>query len=750
VVERAPFWRLASSRIGASLLAGSAAGVVAAITETGWARAAASQPPGFGGTLAAVLGLMTPVTIAVGFGVGVLAVLLHPSAPPSLARLSHALHAPAPERRAYLAALLPLALIGAALWILLAAKLALGVLASEAPEKSAGPALALAAVVTFLLLALLVLGCAGAIGDRLREHPPDPVATGLLGAIVAAALLGYATATGDTSGSGGTLAMFGVLKRPELDLRAPGLLLFVAAVAYFGQAPLARLTARLTVVLALLPLGFTAYAASRGLEERRLAVTIERGAPLGKLLLAPLRKATDRDHDGFSARFGGGDCNDADPAINPAADDVPGNGRDEDCSGADAEGIKLAAPVATAVAKDARTHALEKLPEKLNVVLLSIDTLRHDLGYLGSSRPLSPNLDRLVKTSVLFEKAYSLASYTSKSLPPMLIGKYGSETHRGFSHFNRFGKEDTFIQERLQTAGIRTISVQGFWYFYQAGVGLERGFDVLDYSAAPKAIQGEGDKTFNADKVSDAAIAQLSKPENTDRQFYLWVHYTDPHTEYVRHPEFDFGPGMRERYDSEVAFVDHHLGRVLDHIEKSSFAARTAIVVTSDHGEAFSEHGMIRHGFELWEELVRVPLIFKVPGAEPHRVTERRSQIDLVPTLLDFFRLPPPKGEGFDFVSGESLLLDILKPPGYKATERIVFVDMTSGPNNSERQAFIENHLKLVTSSGRALGLYDLEKDAAEKSDLMESEPEQAKAVMDRFKAFKRTLREVKVREKKE
>jgi choline-sulfatase len=754
MAERGSFWRAAAGRIGASLVGATAAGLIAALTEVVWSRGAASQPPGFGSTLVAVLGLTTPLTLAVGLGVGALVVLLHPPAPPSLARLAHALRAPAPERRAYLAALLPLALIGVVCWILLAARLALGVLAIEAPEDSpdtaAGPALALGAAVTFLVLALLVLGAAGALGARLRARPPDPVVTGLIGAILAAAVLGYAIASGDTSGAGGTLPMFGVFKRPELDLRAPGLLLLIAAAAYLGQAPLARLPLRFALVLAALPLGLTWYAASRGLEERRLALTIERGAPLAKLLLAPLRKASDGDRDGFSARFGGGDCNDADPAINPRADDVPGNGRDEDCSGADAESLKLAAPAAKAAPKDARTHALEKLPEKLNVVLISIDTLRHDLGYLGNPRPLSPNLDRLAKKSVVFEKAYSLASYTSKSLPPMLIGKYGSETHRGFSHFNRFGKEDTFIQERLKAAGIRTISVQGFWYFYQAGVGLERGFDVLDYSAAPKAIQGEGDKTFNADKLSDAAIAQLEKPENTQGQFYLWVHYTDPHTEYVRHPEFDFGPGMRERYDSEVAFVDKHVGRVIEHIEKSPFAARTAIVVTSDHGEAFGEHGMIRHGFEVWEELVRVPLIFNLPGAEPRRVTERRGQIDLVPTVLDLFRLPQPSGEGFDFLSGESLLLDLFMPPGYQPAEKIVFVDMTSGPNNSERQAFIENHLKLVTSSGRALGLYDLEHDAAEKNDLMESDPERGKAVLDRFKAFRRNLREVRVREKKD
>jgi hypothetical protein len=85
-----------------------------------------------------------------------------------------------------------------------------------------------------------------------------------------------------------------------------------------------------------------------------------------------------------------------------------------------------------------------------------------------------------------------------------------------------------------------------------------------------------------------------------------------------------------------------------------------------------------------------------------------------------------------------------------KPIEKIVVVDMTSGPNNSERQAFIENHPKLVTGRGRALGLYDLENDAAERNDLMETDAEGGKTVLDRFKAFGRSPREVKAREKKD
>jgi arylsulfatase A-like enzyme len=254
----------------------------------------------------------------------------------------------------------------------------------------------------------------------------------------------------------------------------------------------------------------------------------------------------------------------------------------------------------------------------------------------------------------------------------------------------------------------------------------------------------EGDKSSNSDKLSDAAIKQLEAPEMQGKQFFMWLHYVDPHSENAPHEGFDFGSDSRARYDGEVAFVDHHAGRVLNAIEKSEFSDRTVIVITSDHGEAFKEHGMIRHGFEVWEELVRVPFIIHVPGAEPGRVKERRSIIDVVPTILELYKLNLPNGEGSDFISGKSLLADVLKPPGHTPETRIVFVDMPAGPNNAERQAYYEDHHKLISSGGRPLGLYDLEKDPGEQNDL-KKDKELLDKYGERFKAFRRELRVVRV-----
>jgi arylsulfatase A-like enzyme len=527
-----------------------------------------------------------------------------------------------------------------------------------------------------------------------------------------------------------------VLKREELDLRGVGLLAVIGGGALLGAGPCSRLGTPWCSVLALAPLLLTMYSARSGLEHRHIALALERGAPLGRVPLAGLRRLFDRDHDGASARFGGGDCNDRDPRIRPGADDMPGNGIDEDCSGAD--DLAVAAPSATPQ-PTAGNWVKDRFPGGLSVVLVTVDTLRADLGYAGNPRPVSPSIDELARRSVVFDRAYSLASYTGKSVGPMLIGKYPSETRRTFSHFDRFDTDETFVQERLQRAGVRTMTAQGHWYF-RPDTGIGRGFDEADYSASPRVPQMEGDRTVNGDKLTDAAIALLGKTDGAARPFFLWIHYVDPHAAYVPHEEFPFGSKGRDLYDAEVAFVDRHLGRLLAVLDRPPFAERTAVMLTSDHGEAFGEHGLYRHGFEVWEELVHVPLLVRVPGIFPRHVTARRSAIDVVPTVLELFGLPIPERTAKDFLSGVSLVPDLVLRSDAESEARPVLVDMSEGPNNAERQAFFEGPYKLIATNGKPIGLYDLERDPGETKDLLGDAPT-ADPVLARFKVFRRTLR---------
>ncbi len=479
-----------------------------------------------------------------------------------------------------------------------------------------------------------------------------------------------------------------------------------------------------------------------GLDEQSVRPIAEH-ATLGRLGLGLARKLTDRDKDGVSALFAGGDCNDRDPNISPLARDIPGNGIDEDCSGSDL--VLVSKPVADAAADPVERPST--LPKDLNLLILTVDTLRYDLGYAGNPRPLSPRLDEFAKNAAIFERAYAFASYTGKSIPPLLIGKYPSETLRDGNHFTAFvNPKNVFLAERLKDAGFSTFGGSSLWYI-SPRFGMTQGFDTWDTSTQSPGA-GDKDNSVTSGKVTDVAIAQLSKPENVEGRFFAWYHYMDPHAQYVPHagsPTFEGSEGGgRERvlYDGEVWYSDQQLGRLLDFVASQPFGERTIVVITSDHGEAFNDHGMSWHGRELWESLVRVPLIIKVPGLPPHRIPVKRGHVDLVPTVLDALGLPaPPAGE----LSGQSMLPDLAKTEGFE--ERDVYIDMPVGPYNELRRALIHGPTpgkKLIHFGGKQYRLFDLAEDPAEARDLAK-DPEQLRPMVEALEQLRSTLVEVDV-----
>jgi len=375
------------------------------------------------------------------------------------------------------------------------------------------------------------------------------------------------------------------------------------------------------------------------------------------------------------------------------------------------------APATKASAAPAQAPAPRGPTGPLNVLLVSIDSMREDMPWAGYDKPIAPNLTKLAAESVVYTHAYSVSSYTAKSVGAFLTSRYPSSLYRSGYFFTDYPKSNLFLAEVLHDHGIRTMGVHAHLYFGR-GKQLDQGFDVWELVPGI-TFDAETDKNVTSDKMTDIGIRLLGDPANTGKPFFAWLHYTDPHDEYVKHPESpDFGKNNRGRYDSEVYFTDLHVGRLLDFARKQPWWSKTAVIVTADHGEAFGEHGVYKHAFWLWEVLTRVPLIVHAPGAAPSRIDENRSLIDLAPTVLDLegvHDVPP------SFV-GRSLVPEVYGIEKPTNREPIV-LDLPEDSHNPQVRAIILGNLKLIVYGAVRSELYDLSTDPGELHDLSKTEP---------------------------
>jgi len=296
-----------------------------------------------------------------------------------------------------------------------------------------------------------------------------------------------------------------------------------------------------------------------------------------------------------------------------------------------------------------------------SLLLISIDTLRADhLGAYGYGRSTSPRMDALAREGVLFERAYTTVPRTTQSVASLLTGLY-PKNHRARGLFSVLPPGNTTLAEILKSKGYDTWAVVSN-IFLQPAKGFEQGFDT--YSNPRSRFEGD-----SSAQITDESLGKLHGAG--ERPFFLWAHYLDPHWTYAPRGEFatkfdpdyrptpamqeleagklpkgdiifhnDLSPGDRHHlealYDGEIAQTDAAIGRLLDGIPPA-LRSRLLVVLTSDHGESLCEHDYCyAHGETLYDDTLRVPLIFTLPGRirPGQRFPGNVSMIDVAPTIL--------------------------------------------------------------------------------------------------------------------
>ena len=470
---------------------------------------------------------------------------------------------------------------------------------------------------------------------------------------------------------------------PWVDLIVCFLLVLVSLVVYRWALPFVRFT---WVFAACLALCIPAVLMASSQEAARKAL-VARGGLVGPTLSASMR-LFDSDHDGFARLMGGGDCNDKDAEINPAALDWPDDGVDQDCDGQDARWQSTAA---------LPFHKLPpQVPANANVLFLAIDTLRADhLGTYGYNRPTSPNLDALGKEGVVFENGWAHAPSTRYSMPAIFTGRWPSaitwdDCNACRSWWPRISANTPTLGLVLKAAGFTTGSLWAYSYFdADERRGFERGIDFYDSKrgALHTNVAGPAESVgSSAAQITNDALQFVES--HKDQRFYLSVHYYDPHMSYEKHAEAPaFGEALADQYDGEVWFTDHHIGRLFNELKAQGLWDKTIVVVTGDHGEGLGERGIVAHGYDLYPPQTKVPFIVRVPGLPAHREATPISHVDLAPTIVNLVGGPPQPtflGRSFvDLLAGQPDLTVPISP---------VFQEVSYEGDNKKRAIVTATH----------------------------------------------------------
>ena len=373
------------------------------------------------------------------------------------------------------------------------------------------------------------------------------------------------------------------------------------------------------------------------------------------------------------------------------------------------------------------------------LLVISIDTLRADrLGFYGQPRPVSPHLDALAAESVVFDAAQTTAPWTLPAHASLLSGRYPSR-HSLTAHGRALREEIPTLASILRTAGWQTASVVNSRHLSERN-GIQRGFE-------KRFLKRDSAQQVGATReLVDQALEWIE--EERERPLFLFLHTFDAHSDYRstrphrgrfeepyeghaagytkqllahRQGAFAFDAEGRQHlldlYDQGVHQVDAELGRLFEALRRKRRLDSSLVVVTSDHGEEFLDHGDVLHGRNHFEPVVRVPLLIRPPGlAVSRRIDTPVSLVDVVPTVLsqlEIAPLDPGELDGLD-------LRPLWESPGTDWPQRGLFIEgdhnrSPAGMLASVRRGAFKLHLDRATDRVR---LYDLAADPGETRDL--------------------------------
>jgi len=400
-------------------------------------------------------------------------------------------------------------------------------------------------------------------------------------------------------------------------------------------------------------------------------------------------------------------------------------------------------------------------PASPSVLVLLVDTLRADrLGCYGNHPSPSPTLDRLAREGLRYEEVISQSSWTLPSvtsiftgLHPRSHGVVGAKFARGTgANEEAHGLRESdpsylpdairTLAERAQAAGLTTMGLSTN-PLVSRGTNLARGFETFI-----EIGRSRGRARPVAAEVNELFLEWLQ--ENAGRRFLAYLHYMDMHNDYRPPQAFrpEAPPGLRTMvlrgqldrvqesmqgpqgqpltraelgylealYLALVRYWDSELARLLESLSAVGVADSTVLVVTSDHGEGFLEHGALKHGMNLYEELLRVPLVLHGPGITPSTVGEQAQGVDLLPTVAAILGLEAPVG-----LPGQNLLRDRTSEPAISETRWGFGPDGASTDLVSMRTG----RWKLIHSPAAGeFELYDLNTDPGERVNRIGAAPE--------------------------